>query len=172
MGRRLKGNTGYAVDMDAVKKDVKMEMGRRGVRFQEEEREWRLPGLLYADHLVLCGELQEDLRAMVGHFVEVRRRRGLKVIGGKSKGIIMNEEEGLECEVYVDGVCLEHVFEFKYLECVLDEAECSRKVVSGRRVTSVIRSFANARDLQIECTRVLHETLVIPVLMYGNETML
>ena len=26
---------------------------------------WRLPGLLYVDDLVLCGELEEDLRAMV-----------------------------------------------------------------------------------------------------------
>ena len=37
-------------------KKAKMGMGRRGVRFQEEGREWRLPGLLYADDLVLCGK--------------------------------------------------------------------------------------------------------------------
>ena len=34
-------------------KEVKMGMGRRGVRFQEEGRE---PGLLFADDSVLCGE--------------------------------------------------------------------------------------------------------------------
>ena len=27
----------------------------------EEGREWRLPSLLYADDLVLCGELDEDI---------------------------------------------------------------------------------------------------------------
>ena len=42
----------------------------------KEGREWRLPGLLYADDLVLCGESEEDLRAMVGRFVEGCRRRG------------------------------------------------------------------------------------------------
>ena len=42
------------------------------------------------------------------------RRRGLKVNTGKSKVIVMNGEEGLECEVHVDGVCLEHVSEFRY----------------------------------------------------------
>ena len=31
----------------------------------EGEREWRLPVLLYADDLVLCGKSEEDLRAMV-----------------------------------------------------------------------------------------------------------
>ena len=34
------------VYMDTVMKEVKMGMGRSGVRFQEEGREWRLPDLL------------------------------------------------------------------------------------------------------------------------------
>ena len=50
--------------MDAVMKAVKMGMGRRGVRFQEKGREWRLLGLLYADDLVLSGESSEELKAM------------------------------------------------------------------------------------------------------------
>ena len=50
----------------------------------------------------------------------------------------------MECEVCVDGIPVEHVSEFKYLGCVLDEsgtdgAECSRKVASGRRVAVAIR---------------------------------
>ena len=42
-----------------------MGMGRRGVRFLEDGREWSLPDLLHADDLVLCGELEEDLRVIV-----------------------------------------------------------------------------------------------------------
>ena len=53
-------------------------------------------GLLHADNLILCGEL-EDL--MVGCF-EVCRR-GLKVNVGKSMGMVLGGEEGLEC-----GVCV------------------------------------------------------------------
>ena len=71
----------FNVHMDAVMKEVKMGMGRR-VRFMEEGREWRLPGLLYANDLVLCGESKQDLRVMVRWFVEVCRRRGLKVNAG------------------------------------------------------------------------------------------
>ena len=46
--------------------------------------------------------------------------------------MILNREEGLECEVHIDGVHLEDVSEFKYLGCVLDEAgtdgaECSSR---------------------------------------------
>ena len=80
---------------DAVMKEVKMGMGRRGVRFQEEGKEWRLHGLLYADDLFLCGESEEDLRAMVEHFVEVCMKRDLKVNAGKSKVMVLVREEGV-----------------------------------------------------------------------------
>ena len=68
--------------------------------------------------------------------------------------MVQNGEEGLECEVHVDGVRLDHASEFKYLRCVLDKSgtdgvECSRKVVSRRRVAGVIRSLVNARDLSL-----------------------
>ena len=43
--------------------------------------------------------------------------------------------------------------------------QCSRKVVSGRRI---IRSLVNARSLQLEWSMVLHESLVVPVLTYGT----
>ena len=70
--------------------------------------------------------------------------------------MVPDGEEGLECVFHVEGFRLEHVSEFKYLGCVLDKlgtdgAECSRKVVSGRRVVGDIRSLVSARDLQLEC---------------------
>ena len=39
---------------------------------------------------------------MVGRFVEVCKRRGLKVNAGKSKVMVLGREEGLEGEVWVD----------------------------------------------------------------------
>ena len=89
------------------------------------------------------------------------RRRELKVNAGKSKVMVLNGEERLECKVHADEIRLEHASEFKYLRCVLDEsvtdvAECSRKVASGRRVAGAIRSLVNARDLQLECASILH----------------
>ena len=36
----------------------------------------------------------------------------------------------------------------------------------------VIKSLVNARDLHLECARVLHETVLVPVLMCGSETMI
>ena len=70
-----------------------------------------------------------------------------------------------------------HVSEFKYLWCVLDEsctdeAECRRKVASGRMVPGAIRSLVNGKVFQFECVKVLHETFLVYVVMQGNERIL
>ena len=93
----------FNVYRDAVMK-VKMGMGRRGGRFQEEGRERRLPGFLYADDLILCSGSEEDLRAAVESFIEVCRRRGQKVNSGKGKVMVLGGEEGVDCEVCVEGI--------------------------------------------------------------------
>ena len=53
-----------------------------------------------------------------------------------------------------------------------NEAKFSTKVARWRRVASAIRSLVNARSLQLECAKVLHELLMVPVLTYGSETMI
>ena len=73
---------------------------------------------------------------MVGWFGDLCKRIGFKVNAGKSKVMVLNVEKGLECEVHVDRILLEHVLEFKYFGCVLDEtgtggAECNRWRVGG-----------------------------------------
>ena len=105
------------------------------------------------------------------------RRRGLKVNVRKNKVMVLNGKKGMECEVHVDRIRLEHDSEFKYLGCVLDEsgtdrAECNGKVASGRRTAYAIRSLVNARDLQHECARFLHGSLLAPVPVYDCEAIL
>ena len=89
---------------------------------------------------------------------------------------MLSMEDRLECEIRVDRERLEEVSEFKYLGFVLnqsgsDDVECRRKIVSGRKVEGTIRFLVNDRGLQLECVRVLHEGLLVPVLLYGSETM-
>ena len=45
-----------------------------------------------------------------------------------------------------------------------------QNAVKRRRVADTIRSLVNARDFQLEYARVLRQTLLVPVLMYGSET--
>ena len=54
-----------------------------------------------------------------------------------------------------------------YFGCVLDEsgtggAKCRGKVASGRKVADAVRSLVNYRNLEFQCTRVLHEAMLMP----------
>ena len=80
----------------------------------------------------------------------------------------------MECEVCVDRIYLEHVSEFKYLRCVLDEsgteeAGCSRKLASESWVAG---AMVNGRSLLLECARVFHESLLVSIFTYSSETMI
>ena len=143
----------------------------------EEGRELRFPCLLYADDLVLCVDWEEDLKVMVGRFVEVCRRRGFKVNADKSKVRALGREEGLWGEIYEDESQLEQVSEFICLGYVLNEsgtadAKCRRKVASRRKVTGAIISLVNSRGLLLECAKMLQEGLLVSVLLYVVETII
>ena len=68
--------------------------------------------------------------------------------------MVLNGEEGLECEVHVDGARLEYASEFKYLRCVLDEsctdgAECSRKASLDERIDeAALRCFEHMERME------------------------
>ena len=57
-------------------------------------------------------------------------------------------------------------------EADTDGAECSWKMASGRSVANTIRSLVNDGDFHLQYARVLHETLLVPVLKYDSETVL
>ena len=73
---------------------------------------------------------ENQLKVLI-YMYGVCRRRGLKVNAGRGKMKVMtlNREEGLECEVHVDGIRFEQVSDFKYLRYVLDEAGVEQNVV-------------------------------------------
>ena len=72
----------------------------------------------------LSGESEEDLKVMEGRFIEVYRKRYLKVNANKSKVMVLGDKKGLECEVNRNGRRLEQMSKLKYLRCarVLHEA--------------------------------------------------
>src|SRR5678815_1004425 len=126
----------------------------------------------YMRMIWFCVAYLKSLRGLVERFGRVCKRRGLKVNVDKSKVMVVSEDSP-QCEVMLDSEQLEQVSEFKYLGYMLDEkgtddAECSRKVVNGRKVAGAIKSLVNVKGLSLECARVLHEGLLLLVLMYSS----
>ena len=92
---------------------------------------------------------------IVGHFVEIYGKRGLKVSADKSKAVVFGREEDLVSGVCMNGTQLKHMSEFKYLGYVFDVSGADgvrfcKKEVSKRKVVGVTRYLVNARTLQLE----------------------
>src|SRR5678815_2772543 len=104
--------------MDEVMKELEVGVTRDSVRMMENEREWRVPYLLYEDDLVLCGESEESLRGLVERFGRVCKRRGLKVNVDKNKVMVVSEDSP-RCEVILDGEQLEQVSAVSYTHLTL-----------------------------------------------------
>ena len=113
-----------------------------------------MPGFLYSFDLVLCQETAENLKVILRCFLDLCKRRGLKVSPNKKKVMVLAGRK----DRYVRSLFmrqLELVLEkFKYLGYVLNESssedgKCHRKVVSVRKVVVVIRSLVNAGNLQL-----------------------
>ena len=91
---------------------------------------------------------------MVGHFVEVCRKRDLKVNADKNKVMGIGGEEGLGCKIHVDGARLSirvQIFGVYILDT--DDAKCCRKVASGRKV-DLRRCYSYGLSLLCETLRV------------------
>ena len=162
--------------MDGVMKEARPMFGRKGVSMVSGTKEWKVTDLLYADDLVLVAESVNDLELMIGSFDKVCTRRGMKVNASKSKVMVFGGEDGAICNIEMGGVCLEQVQNFKYLGSVLnekgnDEADCDNKVLHGRKMAGAIRSLVNVKGMSVECARILHESILVPTLVYGSETM-
>ena len=56
---------------------------------------------------------------------------------------------------------------------MLVDVESGRRIVaSGRKAAGVTRYLGNTRGLRVACVKVLHESLFLPVVLYGSESMI
>ena len=53
----------------------------------------------------------------------------------------------------------------------VDDIKCGSKVSNGRQVAGAIESLVKARRLSFERNRVVHESMLLPVVMYGSKEM-
>src|SRR5678816_4114129 len=126
----------------------------------------------YKRMIWFCVANLKSLRELVERFGTVCKTRGLKVNVDKSKVMVVSEDT-LQCEVMLDGEQLGQVSEFKYLGYMLDEkgTDDTESYEWYRKVAGAIKSLVDVKGLSLECYRVLHEGMLLPVLMYSSETM-
>ncbi|EYC33440.1 hypothetical protein Y032_0002g801 [Ancylostoma ceylanicum] len=86
--------------------------------------------------------------------------------------------DGSEAKVYLEGVQLEQVQEFKYLGSLLEEKKVAATAeVNSSRIGKASAAFAslkwcvwNKNGIWLTTKMRLFRTLVMPILLYGSET--
>jgi hypothetical protein len=161
--------------MDGVIKEMDDLLPDRGVELKRRNERWKVSHLLYADDAVLMGESESELQELVNGFTEVCKRRNLKMNADKCKVMVFERSGESECEITIDGEVLEVVNEFKYLGSVLEkkggcDRDVNNRVVHGRRVAGIMSKIVNKHGLSVDCSRGLYESMLVPTLLYGSET--
>lgn len=162
--------------VDGVVREVNARVLGRGLKLVgENDHEWEVNQLLFADDTVLVADTEEKLDRLVTEFGRVCERRKLRVNVGKSKVMRCTRREGgARLNVMLNGELLEEVDQFKYLGSVVAanggvEADVRQRVNEGCKVLGAVKGVVKNRGLGMNVKRVLYEKVIVPTVMYGSE---
>ena len=108
----------FNIYMDGVMKEVIETIGNVGVEMKMGKEKWKLSHLLYADDAVLLTESREELQEYVKAFVNVCKKRNLKMNVNKSKVMVFERNGTSDAEIIIEGETMEVVDKFLYLGSV------------------------------------------------------
>lgn len=143
-----------------------------------ERRGGRLPGLIYADDVVLMADTLHGLQALMNECGEMGEALGLGFSAHKSGLMVFGGTEGEEAaSLFIQGNPVEWVDQYKYLGVhlqkgrnYLQEQETKLKAKSRRN-----KGIATARALwgynRYEVTRAVWKMVAVPGLTFGNEVL-
>ena len=96
-------------------REVNTRVTNRGVRLEDNWRQWSVKSLVCVDDTVLMAESQEGLEKLVTEFAGVCGRRKLKVNVSKSKVMAVSKDGGYKVDICLHEVKMEQVKCFRYL---------------------------------------------------------
>ncbi|EYC03920.1 hypothetical protein Y032_0091g2500 [Ancylostoma ceylanicum] len=127
----------FNIVVDAIMK--KVFDGRSGVQYGDNQF---LTDLMFADDSAIFAETYTEATDIISSIAEVAESYGLRINGDKTK--IMTTD-GSEAKVYLEGVQLEQVQEFKYLGSLLEENEVAATAEVNSRIGKASAAFASLK---------------------------
>jgi hypothetical protein len=159
-----------------VVREVNSRVMERGVALvSDNDREWQLNQILYADDTALVTDEESKLQSLVTEFRKVCERRKLSVNVAKSKVMRVTRRENADnLNITVNGVRMEVVECFRYLGVDIDrdggmKSEMKHRASEGEKVSGVLRKMWKGEGLLIDAKRGMYEGIVAPLLLYGSE---
>ena len=131
--------------------------------------------LLFADDLAILASSQEDLQRALERFAAECELAGMRISTSKTEVMVVSRHP-VDCTLYVNGVQLRQVQEFKYLGVLFSSDGRQDKELDRRinQASGVARELwktvvGNAR-LSQEAKLAVFKSLFRPILTYGHES--
>ncbi|EYC02030.1 hypothetical protein Y032_0102g3441 [Ancylostoma ceylanicum] len=112
---------------------------RSGVQYGDNQS---LSDLMFADDSTIFADTDTKATDIISSIAEVAESYGLRINGDKTKIMTTN---GSEAKVYLEGVQLEQVQEFKYLGSLLEEKKVAATIEVNSRIEKASAAFASLK---------------------------
>ena len=140
-----------------------------------EKKKFKIPGLLFADDLVLVGHTYEDLQLLLNVTTEVGDSLQLTFNPAKSAIVIFSKDGlGTDRPLHVQGKELPKQESYKYLGIVIDQSRdylTEQSAMWEAKAVKVLRQL-HAQSLwafsRFEISRIHWKAVAVPSLTYGN----
>jgi hypothetical protein len=137
-----------------------------------------IPGLFFADDIVLMADREKDLVQLMAELVNFTEEKGLGVNWSKTKGVIIGKgsrarTEGDQIEVAETGHSINIAKEYPYLGTKITSAKGGgqKKLVEGlNRKVGAAKHLAGSTKDQSWAARALWAQSVKPAILHGLET--
>ena len=129
--------------------------------------------MLFADDMMICSTDRELVEAKLEQWRKALEDRGLRISRKKTEYLRFNEDQ--DSEIYMEGVRLNRLENFKYLGSKVAsngnmDAEITHRVQAGWRNWRKMSGVLCDGEINVKLKGKVYKTVVRPAMMYGAET--
>lgn len=132
--------------------------------------------LAYADDIILISGSREQLRRMASSYCKIASRAGLQVSEDKTEYMVLSKAASDGDPLTVDSFCFKRTSTFKYLGSLLNdqnnyETEINARISGANKAYFSLQEVLKKRSLSRNFKIRIYQSMIMPVVMYGCETL-
>jgi hypothetical protein len=147
---------------------------KQGVTGIKLSKNWQLSTLLFANDQVIIAETEDNLQKAAHKLNQIITEFGLTIPVQKTKSVALKGRHLVRKKIVIDNKIIEQVNYFNYLGNTISyekELDIDNKLQNYLKITGIINNVFRPQK-SLKKTRIkLYNTLALPVLLYGSETL-
>ena len=149
------------------------------LKVQSKIKKMTITEMLFADDAALCAFTEEDLQMIVTVFHETMKEFGLELSIEKTQIMMQKahlQDDQQEPNIFIDGIRLKLVHEFKYLGTQLQDNAGNNKETAWRikqssaAFSKLYQRIWKKKHISLKTKIKVYKTMITPCMIYGAES--